>query len=506
MAQHPYVENLIAVMDPINTMTSIGSVLFFDQKTVMPENGAPMAAKRIGFMSEMEHTAFTRDEVGEAIDQCLSVIDDLPLVQQLIVRRMKLAFDMARVLPAEFVGRRDRAQMTANQSWKQAREAGDYEEFKPHLASMFNFAREEAHFRGADPTDADSIYDALMSTKDPGMTSKNTAVILADVGAFLSDFVFQVKNSGVTVSDAPLSGCFPETEQRRFFEWLIMQIGYDFKSGVVLKTTHPFAGTICHGDHRITTRFYENFLPAGLFGTMHEAGHMLFEMGCDPFFWQFDNHNLPAPMGLHESQSRMWENMVGRSLAFWQWAYPSLQLAFPQYRNTKLEDFHRAINRVLPSAIRVEADEVTYNGHIQVRYEIERGILDGSISLDDAPLVFADLMEKYVGYRPTNLKEGILQDVHWSMGHFGYFPSYTFGNLAAAQLFYAFSWAYPCYARNFARGDFSILLNWLRTNIHTTGLLETTNSVLTRVTGGPLNATQWKKYVTDKFSQIYGLN
>ncbi len=506
MAQHPYVENLIKVMEPINTMASIGGVLFFDQKTVMPENGAAMAAKRIGFMSEMEHTAFTRDEVGASIDQCLAVIDALPLVQKLIIRRMKMSFEMARILPADFVGRRDQAQMTANQVWKHAREAGDYDAFKPHLAIMFDFAREEAQYRGANSSDADSVYDALMSTKDPGMTSKDAAAILSDVGVFLSDFVSRVKSSGVTVSDAPLHGCFSEGRQRRFFEWLISQIGYDFSSGALLKTTHPFAGTICHGDHRITTRFHEDFLSAGLFGTLHESGHSMFDMGCDPFFWQFDNRSLPAPMGLHESQSRMWENMVGRSKAFWTWAYPYLQLEFPKYRVISLEDFYRAINRIQPSAIRVEADEVTYNGHIQVRYEIERGLLDGSISLDDAPQVFADLMEKYVGYRPANLKEGILQDVHWSMGHFGYFPSYTFGNLAAAQLFYTFSQANPCFVQNFVRGDFGILLNWLRANIHGTGLLETTNDVLSRVTGNPLNAAHWKNYVTEKFGAIYGLN
>ncbi|MFA5051785.1 MAG: carboxypeptidase M32 [Patescibacteria group bacterium] len=506
MQMHPNIEKLIKVMDPINTMSSIGGVIFFDQKTVMPENGAPMAAKRIGFMSEMEHAAFTKDEVGEAISQCLTVLVELPWVQQLIVKRMKMAFDMARALPAEFVGRRDQAQMTANQAWKHARAADDYSTFMPQLAIMFDLAREEAGYRGAGLNDADSVYDAMMSTKDPGMTAKVAAAVLSDVGAFLTDFVRQVKESGVTISDAPLRGCFSEGRQRRFFEWLIAQIGYDFSSGVVLKTTHPFAGTIAHGDHRITTRFYEDFLSAGLFGTLHESGHAMFDMGCDPFFWQFDNRSLPAPMGLHESQSRMWENMVGRSMAFWSWAYPYLQLSFPKYRSVKLEDFYRAINRIQPSAIRVEADEVTYNGHIQVRYEIERGLLSGSISLADAPQAFADLMEKYVGYRPATLKDGILQDVHWSMGHFGYFPSYTFGNLAAAQLFYRFSQSNPAYAENFRRGDFSILLSWLRANIHSTGLLETTNDVLMRVTGEPLNAAHWKTYVTKKFSPVYGLN
>lgn len=506
MELHPHVEKLRQVMRPVVVMSSVGHVLYFDQKTVMPDNGGDMAAVRIGFMSEQEHKAFVRDEVGAAIESCLSCIDELPPVQQLIVKRLKFSYDRARALPSEFVGRRDQAQQLANQVWRKAKAANDYLPFKPHLMTTFELAREEASYYGADLSDPDSVFNALMVSMDPGMTSADAQRILTDVGEFLSRFVTRVKDSGVVISDVSVRGCFTEGRQRRFFEWLIAKIGYDFSSGVVLKTVHPFAGTICHGDHRITTRFHEDFLPAGLFATLHEAGHMLFDMGCDPLFWQFDNHAVPSPMGLHESQSRMWENMVGRSMSFWQWAYPFLQLEFPKYRGISLDEFYRSINRVQPSAIRVEADEVTYNGHIQVRYEVERGLLSGAISPDDAPQVFADLMEKYVGYRPTTLAEGILQDIHWSMGHFGYFPSYTFGNLAAAQLFHTFSQANPCYADNFRRGDFSILLGWLRAHVHATGLLETTNDVLTRVTGGPLSADCWKQYIMEKFSPIYRLD
>lgn len=502
---HENLDKLADALTPARIYGQLASLSYYDQRTIMPPGGADGAAERAEFLGKRGHQAVISDEVRRAIERCEEVASELTSLEQLAIIRLRHCFDRAANLPAEFVGRRDMAFSVAGENWKKARAAGDFKLFRNDMATVFELAQEEAERLGAIPGNSDSIYDTLLDRFEPGMTTAEVRTVLGDLGQWLTGFKDRIMAVDPNRSDAVLRGCFPKEKQILLVRHLATLLGYDFSRGTLQETTHPFAASICAGDHRITSRYYDDFISAALFGTAHEAGHAIFEQGASPLLWMLDNPGLHISLGIHESQSRTWENLVCRSWEFWQHYYSYLQLAFPVFNNVPLKDFYQAINIIRPSAIRVEADEVTYHGHILVRFEIEQAILSGQLSIDDAPAAFADLMEKYVGYRPKDLKEGILQDIHWSSGLIGYAATYTLGTLASAQEFATFGLLNPHYQDNFRQGDFSELLRWLRCAIHATGHFESLNHLLIQATGSPLTAAPFKEYVEGKYGPLYGL-
>ena len=503
MATHMLFDKLIGALMEANDLGNATHILEWDSRTYMPTGAAMHRAVFSGRMEGRAHAAFTKDEVGTAIEACLGVIDELTDYQKLMIHRLKLSYDRAKALPQMFVERKKKITGLAMANWKMARAANDYSMFEPHLAEVLKVVLEEAELLGGEAGNADSLYDQLLSGYEPGMKTEQVRTILSGVGTWQAKFMKRIQESAAKPKAELLTGCFPKGQQRLLIEAIVSKLGYDFERGNLSEATHPFMSTIGHGDHRITTRFYEDDLKAALFGGAHEAGHAMYEQGAPGVVWQVDNSCLLISLGIHESQSRMWENFVCRSKPFWEYWFRSLQMMFPVCNGCSLDEFYAAINTVLPSAIRVESDEATYNGHILALFETELAFVGGTLSTKDAPEFFADRVFQYVGYSPTTFSEGILQDVHWSSGGFGYFPTYTLGNLCGGQFFATFAARNSGWAEQFRQGDFSSLLNWLRENVHATGHFESMDDVLKRVTGEGLNPTHWQKYMEDKFFPLY---
>lgn len=503
MANHTLFDKLLSSLRKANDLGVISNLLEWDSRTFRPPGAERHRAGLCGRVAKQAHAAFTTDEIGSSIEACIGIISELTPYQQLQIHRLKADYDRAKALPSDFVGKKKEITETAQAVWINARKSGNFSLFEPHLAEVLTVIRKEAILLGGESGNADSMYDQLIGGFEPGMTTAQARDILTKVGKWQANFMARIGESKAQPKTSLLTGCFSKGRQRRLVEAIVSALGYDFNRGNLSETTHPFMSTIGDSDHRITTRFYEHDLRAALFGTPHEAGHAMYEQGAPEDMWLIDNACLLLSLGIHESQSRFFENIVCRSRAFWQYWFRPLQMNFPVFNTTTLEEFYAAINAVQSSAIRVEADEATYNGHIIARFYTELALVSGELAPKDAPAFFNDQVFKYVGFRPQNDTEGILQDIHWSSGYFGYFPTYTFGNLASGQLLASFQLKHPDWEDQFSRGDFSAPIAWLRKQVHQTGHFESMNDVLTRATGEPLNPEHWQKYMEDKYFPLY---
>ena len=350
---------------------------------------------------------------------------------------------------------------------------------------------------------------------EPGMTTARLTALLADLKAGILPLLQRIVESGVEPRADFLARAYPQEGQRAFGLEIAQAFGYDLSRGRLDISAHPFEISFTRQDVRITTRYQTNYMPGAIFGLFHETGHALYEQGVDPALTRSalttDFLNLYAvggtSFGTHESQSRLWENQVGRSLAFWQLHFPRLQATFPeQLADVDADVFHRAVNRVRPSLIRVEADEVTYNLHIMLRTEIEMGLMDGSIAVDELPTVWNTKIEEYLGLTPPTDTEGVLQDIHWSTGYIGSFPTYTIGNVMAAQFYAAAQAALPGLEAELAVGNYQPLLAWLTENIYRHGRAFSPAELLQRVTGSDLDAGPYLAYIGAKFADLYGLD
>jgi carboxypeptidase Taq len=352
----------------------------------------------------------------------------------------------------------------------------------------------------------DSVYDPLLDDFERGTKTAQVKAVFEDLKRALIPLVSVIDERADTVSDACLHGHFPAEKQREFVLGIVTRFGFNPDSWRLDPTVHPFASNSCTTDIRITTRYNENFINAALFGTLHECGHGLYENGVSP---KLERTLLcrGASSGMHGSQSRMWENLVGRSRPFWRYFYPHLQAAFPdQFGNVDMEIFYRAINKVQPSFIRVEADEATYNMHIILRFELEQEVMEGKLALRDLPEAWNARMKDYLGIEVPDDSRGILQDVHWSSGLMGYFPTYSLGNIISAQIWEKVLEALPDLHDQFERGEFMALREWLRENLHRHGRKFTPAETLERVVGGPISVQPYVRYLRGKLGEIYGIN
>jgi carboxypeptidase Taq len=416
-----------------------------------------------------------------------------------LVRRARREYEKATRLPGELVAEISRTTALAEPAWVEARERSDWSLFAPHLETILPLQREAAEHLGYE----DHLYDALLDGYEPGAKKARLEKMFEELKTELVPLIRSISERDGEDREAPLHNAFDEKAQERFGEEVITRFGYDWDRGRQDRTVHPFCIGLTPGDVRITTRFDPGWLSPALFGTMHETGHALYEQGVDPAYARTPLSGGTS-MGIHESQSRLWENLVGRSRPFWSHFYPGLQKAFPEALGEfELEAFYRAINAVSPSEIRVEADEVTYNLHILLRFELEVALIEGSLSVSDLPSAWNAKMEEYLGITPENEATGALQDVHWSAGLFGYFPTYTIGNVLSVALFDEAIGAYPAIPEQIAEGEFSTLLGWLRENIHRHGSRYYPDELIERVTGRPLDAAPYLKYLKNKFGQLY---
>ncbi|NSW53575.1 MAG: carboxypeptidase M32 [Anaerolineae bacterium] len=489
-----------AIQAEVTAIEHAAALLGWDQVTYMPSGGAEDRGNSLAALSNIAHTKLTAPEIGEMLAELEPHIAELNPESD-DVRWFKVTkrnYEKQTRLPAEFVMRFARETTIAQMKWQEAREKSDFSIFQPNLESLVEMAKEAAGFFAP----YDHPYDALLDMYEPGMKTADVKAIFNDLRPRQVELIKAIMDSP-QVDDSFLFQQFPKQAQWDFGMEVLNAFGYDFNRGRQDYTIHPFTTSFGVNDVRITTRILENNLVSGMMSTMHEGGHGLYELGLDPAH-AYDALGSSASLAIHESQSRMFENLIGRSMPFWKHFYPRLQSYFPsQLGNVGLEQFYRAVNKVQPSLIRVEADEATYNLHIMLRLEVEMGLIEGKIAVAHLPEFWNSKMEEYLGVVPPDDAQGVLQDVHWSNGLFGYFSTYALGNLVSAQLWEVMNRDMPNLYEDIEKGKFYDLLTWLRTNIHNHGSRYEPQELIERVTGSRITPEPYVKYLTDKYSAIY---
>ena len=477
-------------------------LLEWDERVCMPAGGATTHGEMQATLRRIAHEKFTGADVGDLLgrarDELGNADPDGRDTRLLAVTARD--YRKATQVPAAYVAEHAQVVSAAQHAWGDARQASDFAAFRPHLEKVIALKRQYVSFfpGGAHP------YDALLDDYEPGMT---TAAVKAVFEVVRPKQIALLKAIAARpqVDDAVLRQPFPESGLLQFSVDVASAFGFDWTRGRQDKSTHPFATAIGCDDVRITTRFMDRYPFSLLFGTLHETGHALYEQGVARAHHRTQLEG-GASLGVHESQSRLWENLVGRSRPFWEHFYPILQARVPeQLRGVTVDRFYQAINKVEPSLIRVEADEATYNMHVMMRVELEIALVEGRLDVADLPAAWNRLMEEYLGVRPADDATGVLQDIHWSAGLLGYFATYTLGNLISAQLWERFATAYPAHDADIRRGDFSALLSWLRTEVHQHGRMFEPQELVRRATGAPVDPAPYLRYLEHKFGEIYSL-
>jgi carboxypeptidase Taq len=466
----------------------------------MPKGGIASRAEQMATLSRLAHEMLIEDETGRLLGSLGA--PDPSSEEGALVRRARREYERATKLPAELVARTARATTLAEPAWERAREESDWSVFAAHLEEILSLKRQAAEALGYE----DHPYDALLDGYEPGAKKARLEAMFGELRAGILPLIREVAGQGDGGDRlAPLYGSFDETKQERFGVEVVTRFGYDWERGRQDRTVHPFCASFGPGDARITTRFDPGWLTPALFGTFHEAGHALYQQGINPSYARTPLYGS-ASMGVHESQSRLWENLVGRSRAFWSYFYPRLRDTFPEaLHKVDLETFYRAINVLAPSKIRVEADEATYNLHILLRFELEAALLESDLSVADLPAAWNAKMEEYLGVTPENDAQGVLQDIHWANGLFGYFPTYAIGNVLSVQFFDEALKAHPEIPEQIAEGELTALLGWLRENVHHHGARYEPNELVERATGRPLDTTPYLRHLKSKFGELYDL-
>lgn len=487
----------------IHDLNKAAALLGWDQQTYMPPGGAAARAEQLATLQKTAHNWFITDEIGELLE-ALSGDGagwDYDSDEVSLVRVTARDYEKARKVPGELVAEFARVTALAYEAWAKAREQSDFSMFQPHLEKIVELNVRLAEALGYE----DRIYDPLLDQFEPEMKTSQVAAIFDDLKAELLPLVKVISERVDAVDDSVLHLTYEEQKQWDFGVEVIKDFGFDFARGRQDKSVHPFTTSFAINDVRLTTRIDPKYLPTALFGTLHECGHGLYEQGISQGLGRTPLDDGTS-LGVHESQSRMWENLVGRSSQFWSHYFPHLQAVFPdQLSGVDMETFYRAINRVEPSLIRVEADEVTYNLHILLRFELENEMLEGKVKVADVPEAWNAKMDTYLGIVPPNDAQGVLQDIHWSGGALGYFPTYSLGNLISVQFFDQAQAEIPSLYDQIAAGQFGELLNWLREKVHRHGRKYTPAELVKQVTGNDLTAANYITYIKTKFSEIYTL-
>lgn len=495
-----YIAQMHKIADVNHTLALMG----WDQEVHLPEKAAGMRARQIATLAGIAHDLSVSDELGNLVNR-LSEDESLSFEESRNIAETKKQFERKQKLPTSFVMKLTGAVSRAYQAWNKARHAkdgeGDFTEFAPALEHLVALKREEAEYIGY----SDHPYDALLDEFEPGEKTADVTILFADVRRQLVDFVKEIHHQE-QVADQWMFLHYDKDKQWHFGLEILEKMGYDFKAGRQDISAHPFTTSFGMNDVRVTTRINENDLHEMIWGCIHEGGHALYEQGLLP-----QNYGLPSgsyvSLGIHESQSRLWENNVGRSLHYWKANYPRLQEFFPkQLGNVPLLAFYKSMNKVSPSLIRTNADELTYHTHILVRFEIEKALIEGAVEVKDLRELWNAKYKEYLEIEVPNDRKGVLQDIHWSHGSFGYFPTYSLGSFYAAQFFHYAAKDLPDLNQQIEQDNLQPLLQWLRTNIHQHGQIFPAEELCKRITGEKLNFKYFMDYARRKYSFIYGIN
>ena len=495
-------EILKAKLKQVVNIDQAASVLGWDQQTYMPPGGAAARAEQLATLSTLSHELFTSDEIGGLLADLAAENFPYDSDEASLVRVAQRDYNKARKLPPKLVEEMSRTFSLGQQVWQKARAEQDFSQFRDTLAKIIDLNIQAAEAYGYEET----IYDALLDLYEPGMKTAEVNQVFNQLKADLVPLVREIAERQDRVDDSIFQQEYDETAQWDFGMIPLQAIGYDLERGRQDKSAHPFTTSFSVNDVRITTRVFKDLFPSALFSTLHEGGHALYEQNVDP---ALEGTPLTGgtSLGVHESQSRLWENVLGRSREFWQFYYSRLQEFFPnQLNNVSLDQFYRAINKVKPSLIRVEADEVTYNMHIFLRFELEQELLTQRLKVADLPAAWNAKMEEYLGITPPHDAVGVLQDIHWSGGSMGYFPTYSLGTILSLQFYAQATKDIPTLPEQFAQGEFIPLLDWFRDKIHRHGRKFTAKELIKRVTGDDMiNPLPYLTYIRQKYSEIYSL-
>ncbi|MFH2040399.1 MAG: carboxypeptidase M32 [Chloroflexota bacterium] len=486
----------------ISNLSRAMGLLGWDQQTYMPPAAAESRGNQLALLGKLAQEMSISPELGKLIDRLKEFLPDLDpdSDEACIISVSSKDYDKATRVPVEFVVEQAKVTALAQQAWVEARQQSDFSIFLPHLENVVELRKRYASFF----PEVDHPYDALLDDFEPGMKTSEVKVIFNDMRPKQVELIKKISNQP-QVDNSFLHQPFDEKKQWDFGTEVITKFGYDWNRGRQDKAHHPFTSGFSLDDVRITTRVDPNFFNTMLFGTMHECGHALYGLGIGRNL-DYTGLDGGASLAVHESQSRMWENLVGRSLPFWEFFYPRLQEIFPsQFGNVSLDSFYKGINKVQPSYIRVEADEATYNLHIMLRLELEIAMIEGEVAIKDLPAIWKTRMEEYLGVTPPNDAQGVLQDIHWSFGGLGYFSTYALGNLISVQLWEKINQDLPDLTDQIRQGKFSELLDWLIKNIHQHGRKFEPQALVQKVTGSTINSDPYLKYLNKKYSQIYNI-
>lgn len=492
-------DELLRIVRRVCDLQAAAALLEWDQETYMPEGAMEAHARQIATLRSTSHEIFIQDYTGELLERLCGEEADPTGFQASLIRVTERDFSRARKLSPGLIGKIAQTTSRAKASWLHSIQENDFGSFAADLERVIGLCIEKAEAIGY----KEHPYDALVDEYEPGVTSAEIKSIFGDLRASLIPIVQTIQDAP-TPDHAFLKSLYDVNVQWNFGMDVLRNIGFDFQRGRQDISAHPFSTSFSISDVRLTTRIDEHNLVSGLFSSLHEAGHGMYEQGIDP---EFEGTFLAqgTSLGIHESQSRLWENQVGRSKAFWSWYYPDLQKRFKQpLGNISLHKFYQAINRVYPSAIRVDADEVTYNLHIMLRFELEMMLLEEAVSVHELPELWIDRMDAYLGIQPDSDTKGVLQDIHWALGAIGYFPTYAIGNLMSAQIFACAKSAIPDLNDQIAGGEFFPLREWLRINVYHWGRTLSASEIIASLTKETLDATPWLRYIREKYSAIYG--
>jgi carboxypeptidase Taq len=498
--------NLDRLKEILAEVTDLGRaamMLDWDQETYMPPGGVKGKAEQISTLQRLAHERFTSGEVGKLLESLENEVARQPYDsnEASLVRVVRRDYDQQVKVPSALVSDIAHSTSTARPFWEKARADDNFALFAPHLEKNVELNRRLADALGYEKRP----YDALINVFEPGLTTKQLEDLFTQLRTAIVPLVADIARHADAVDDRVVHGRFDPDLQVKYGMSVVTKLGYDLERGRQDISAHPFETSFGPGDTRITTRIAPDFFNMCFFGLVHESGHAMYQQGISE---ELDRTPLwdGASPGVHESQSRMWENLVGRGQPFWKHFFPSLRSTFPeQFRGADEVSFYHAVNKSEPSLIRVESDEVTYNLHILLRFELENEMLEGKLKVKDLPEAWRARFKSYLGIDVPNDRDGALQDIHWTGGSFGIFPGYTLGNLIGAQLMEKARTDMPGLDGQIEKGEFAPLLGWLRKNLHRHGRKFTPNELLERATGKPLTAEPWIAYVRQKFGALYGL-
>jgi len=496
-------DRLLQLSKQARILEGVSSILDWDQETYMPDGASGIRSEQVKTLAGVIHRIKTGKKFGTALNKLIDVNKGSYLSksfseeQKAALREWRRDYLHNTSLPTKFIEDFTKLTSQAIIAWREAKEQDSFQHFAPSLEKIVTMCRRKADLLGY----KEHPYDALLDLYEPDMTTKEVSTLFDGLRLALSPLIKKIENH--PVDHAFLFGKWDKTKQLAFGKTLLDHMGYSFTNGRLDCSVHPFSSSSHPTDSRITTRIHPTSLMSSIFAVLHEGGHGLYEMGL-PVEWYGNPLGNARSLGVHESQSRWWETRIGLSRPFWKYFFPQLQDTFKgPLKNVSFEQFYRGINKVMPSFIRIEADEMTYPMHVILRFELEKGLIEGTLKVKDIPEAWNDTMERYLGITPPSFQQGCLQDIHWSMGGFGYFPTYTLGNIYAAHLFEAFEKDQPQWEKEVEKGELLFIKNWLADKIYRHGSFYSTRDLLEKASKKKLSSKAYLDYLTKKFSQLY---